>query len=142
MRPRIQLQPTRPPTRRAKRPPQRASIGRSVAVACLLALGLISGAAVYAWLDEDAGVETWLRLRREVAEARARLAGHEARNAALRAEIEGLRSDPFVQERAVREELRWVRPGEVLVRVPRDGASPPGALGGAEAPAPGGGALP
>jgi hypothetical protein len=32
-----------------------------------------------------------------------------------------LQRDSFAQERAVREELGWVRPGEILVRVPADG---------------------
>jgi len=44
------------------------------------------------------------------------------RNEALRTEIDALAADRFVQERAVREELRWARPGEVVVRVPRGDA--------------------
>jgi cell division protein FtsB len=91
----------------------------------LIALLLVLGAAVWAWLDADDGVDTWRRLHREVAEARERTRALEARNEALRTEIEALASDPAVQERAVREELRWARPGEVLVRVPRGDAPVP-----------------
>jgi cell division protein FtsB len=92
-----------------------------------LALGLVAAAAAYAWYDVDAGVETWRRLRREVGDAQERVRALETENERLRAEAEALRTDPFVQERAVREELRWVRPGETLVRVsPREG---PGGTG-------------
>ncbi|MCL4686091.1 septum formation initiator family protein [Myxococcota bacterium] len=90
--------------------------------ALFLAVLLVVGAALWAWLDATDGVETWRRLRREVAEAQERVGQADERNAALRAEIEGLRSDPFQQERAVREELRWARPGETIVRAPRTDA--------------------
>lgn len=94
----------------------------------LVAILLVAAAAAWAWLDAEDGVDTWLRLRREVAEAQARAADLAQRNEALRNEIEALAADPFAQERAVREELRWARPGEVVVRVPRDDA-PLGAAG-------------
>ena len=84
-----------------------------------VAILLVVGAALWAWLDAADGVETWRRLRGEVVEAQERVARAAQRNAALRVEIEGLRSDPFEQERAVREELRWSRPGETLLRAPR-----------------------
>jgi cell division protein FtsB len=88
----------------------------------LVAVLLVAAAAAWAWLDAEDGVDTWRRLHVEVAEAEARAAGLEARNEALRAEIDALAGDPFVQERAIREELRWARPGEVVVRVPRHDA--------------------
>lgn len=94
----------------------------------LVAVLLIAGAALWAWLDTDDGVETWRSLHREVADAQARVARTAARNHALRAEIEALRADPFEQERAVREELRWARPGEMVLRTPDREASL--ALGG------------
>lgn len=93
--------------------------------ALLVALLLVLGAAVWAWLDADDGVDTWRRLHREVEAAQERTRVLEARNEALRTEIEALASDPAVQERAVREELRWARPGEVVVRVPRGDAPVP-----------------
>lgn len=85
----------------------------------LVAILLVAGAALWAWLDAADGVETWRRLRGEVVGAQARVGRAAERNAALRVEIEGLRSDPFEQERAVREELRWSRPGETILRAPR-----------------------
>jgi cell division protein FtsB len=91
----------------------------------LLALALVAAAAAWAWLDPNDGISTWLSLRSDVAQAEARVRGLEVQNASLAEEAQDLRSEPFAQERAVREELRWVRPGEVLVRVPaqRDSAA-------------------
>jgi cell division protein FtsB len=88
----------------------------------LLALALVAAAAGYAWLFADDGVPTWRSLDAEVVQARERERGLEAGNAALRAEIDSLRTDAFAQERAVREVLHWVRPGEVVVRVPHEEA--------------------
>lgn len=88
----------------------------------LVAILLVAGAALWAWLDAADGVETWQRLRREVVDAQARVGRAAERNAALHGEIEGLRSDPFEQERAVREELRWSRPGETVLRARRSDA--------------------
>jgi cell division protein FtsB len=100
----------------------------------LVAILLVVGAATWAWLDIDDGVDTWRRLHREVEEAQARARVLEGRNEARRAEIEALAADPFVQERAIREELRWARPGEIVVRVPRGDV--PLTAGEARAPLP------
>lgn len=93
----------------------------------LLALALVAAAAAWAWLDPNNGISTWLSLRGDVAQAESRVRGLEVQNASLAEEAQALRGEPFAQERAVREELRWVRPGEVLVRVPaqHDTAAPP-----------------
>lgn len=85
----------------------------------LVSILLVAAAAAWAWLDAQNGVDTWRRLHREVEEARARVRALDERNEALRTEIDALAADRFVQERAVREELRWARPGEIVVRVPR-----------------------
>ena len=83
----------------------------------LLALALICAAVGYAWFVPESGFPTWLRLRDEVAQAEERIRALERQNMVLREEVAALRTDPFAQERAVREELGWVRPGETLVRV-------------------------
>jgi cell division protein FtsB len=98
----------------------------------LVAALLVTGAALWAWLDAEDGVETWRRLRREVVDAEARVGRAAERNAGLGSEIEALRADPFEQERAVREELRWSRPGEIVVRAPRP-AAPAASRSGREA---------
>lgn len=87
----------------------------------LLALALVCAAVGYAWLAPESGFPTWLRLRDEVARAEDRIHALERQNTVLRDEVAALRTDPFAQERAVREELGWVRPGETLVRVPGAG---------------------
>ena len=88
----------------------------------LLALALVCAAVGYAWFVPESGFPTWLRLR-EVAQAEERIRALERQNEVLRDEVAALRTDPFAQERAVREELGWVRPGETLVRV-RDAGTP------------------
>jgi len=90
----------------------------------LLALALVCAAVGYAWLVPEGGFPTWLRLRDEVAQAEERIRALERQNTVLRDEVAALRTDPFAQERAVREELGWVRPGETLVRVPGAGTPP------------------
>jgi cell division protein FtsB len=89
----------------------------------LLAISLIAAALAYAWLVPQSGIPTWLSLRREVAEAEQRIRALQRQNDALRGEVDALQRDPFAQERAVREELGWVRPGEILVRAPSRDAS-------------------
>ena len=84
----------------------------------LLALALVAAAAAWAWLDPNDGISTWLLLRSDVAQAEARVRGLERQNGSLAEEAQKLRTEPFTQERAVREDLRWARSGEVLVRVP------------------------
>jgi cell division protein FtsB len=87
-----------------------------LALVVLLALGLGRAA-----LDEQAGVARWLHLRAELAEARAHVAELRAETERLRLEGERLTQDDFALERAIREELELVRPGQTLVRLRRGG---------------------
>lgn len=41
----------------------------------------------------------------------------------LQAELEAFEHDPRARERAVREELGWVRPDEIIIEVPATGRS-------------------
>lgn len=84
----------------------------------LLAIALVVAVLAYAWLLPESGFPTWLRLRQEVTQAEQRIELLERQNHALRDEVVALQRDSFAQERAVREELGWVRPGEILVRAP------------------------
>lgn len=89
-----------------------------IPVVLLIALGV-------ALLDTRSGVREVRRLRGELAASHARIDALRARSEALRVEEEALRADPFARERVWREELDLARPGEIVVRMPRDvGRSP------------------
>jgi len=82
----------------------------------VLALGLAR-----AGLDADSGVRQWLYLRAELDEARARIVSLEGKVEFLRTEAEQLEADDYALERAIREELELVQPGQTLVRLRRRG---------------------
>jgi cell division protein FtsB len=86
----------------------------------LIALACVAAAILYAWLDRDTGIRNWLELRAEVAAVEQRIAELRAEIDTLEAEIASFEeTTPFAVERAIREELDWVRPGEILVRMRR-----------------------
>jgi cell division protein FtsB len=90
---------------------------------------LLAAALAVAWLDQDSGLRAWLGLRRDAADARGRIEALKHEIADLEAEAAALASDPFAQERAIREELEWARPGETVVRMPPPSAAPDPAQG-------------
>jgi cell division protein FtsB len=61
------------------------------------------------------GLARTLELRRDLVALRARNAQLAAENDRLAREAEALRSDPAALERVARNELGWVRPGEIVV---------------------------
>jgi cell division protein FtsB len=73
--------------------------------------GVAAAAAVAAAVDPH-GLRRYLTLSAEVRRMEAENARLAAENAALAREARALRSDPAALERAAREELRFVRPGE------------------------------
>jgi cell division protein FtsB len=79
----------------------------------------------YALIDARSGVAQARRLRGDLEAAQARIEALRAKNEALRAEVASLRDDPFARERALREELDLARPGEVVVRMPREESQSP-----------------
>ncbi len=74
-------------------------------------VGAVMAAAGAAAFD-PAGLRRYLVLSAEVTRMRDENARLAADNAALSREARALRSDPAALERAAREELRFVRPGE------------------------------
>lgn len=88
-------------------------------------LGFVALACALAWLDDDAGVRQWSRLRAELGEAQARIAQISARVAEREAAAAQLRDDPLALERAIREELRLAKPGETVLIVPEADAPTP-----------------
>jgi len=87
----------------------------------LLAVALLAAASAL----DPSGFRKHLRLDVEVARYREENGRLAAENARLAREAIALRSDPAALERAVREELRYVRAGEIVVRTDGAGGSPP-----------------
>jgi cell division protein FtsB len=90
-------------------------------------LFLLAGLAAFGGLVafDPEGLPRHARLRAEVARLAAENAAIAAENARLAAEARALRTDPAALERAAREELRFVRPGEVIYRLDaREGGAP------------------
>ncbi|MCI0571486.1 MAG: septum formation initiator family protein [Myxococcaceae bacterium] len=63
------------------------------------------------------GFRRYLQLRREVERRSQRNTALAEQNAALLREISALRKDPRALERAAREELGFVKPGEVVLQL-------------------------
>jgi cell division protein FtsB len=99
-------------------------IGRRIVVfvVVIVALAVLIGAIFgdRGYLEVRRRREAYAALSREVDEMA-------ARNAALRREIAGLRSDPYVIEKLAREKLGYARPGEVIYLLPpaAEGEVPP-----------------
>jgi cell division protein FtsB len=79
----------------------------AMATALAVALSLVSVA-------DAKGFRRYLKLRDDVESLHERNAALGAQNEALRREIQALREDPAALERAVREELGYVKPGEIV----------------------------
>ncbi|HET9551894.1 MAG TPA: septum formation initiator family protein [Anaeromyxobacteraceae bacterium] len=89
----------------------------------LLFVGLVAFGVAAAFDPE--GLRKHERLRGDVARLAAENAQLAAQNARLAAEARALRSDPEARERAAREELRFVRAGEIVYRLDaQPGATP------------------
>lgn len=80
----------------------------AVGIAGVLALGSMADAH---------GFRKYLRLQQDVAELQARNRDLRLQNERMVKEIEALRKEPAAIERAAREELGYVRPGEIVLNV-------------------------
>jgi cell division protein FtsB len=72
---------------------------------------VVAALAALSALDPG-GLRKYVALAREVDKMRGENARLAAENVQLSREVHALRSDPAALERAVREELRYIRPGE------------------------------
>lgn len=80
---------------------------------------LVGAALLAAWLDADSGIRAYLRLRDDVGAGEAHLQALRSEIGVLEAEQAALeKHGSFAQERAIREDLEWARPGETVVRLP------------------------
>jgi cell division protein FtsB len=77
---------------------------------------LIAVISVSAMLDQDSGLSIWLELRGDLETENVRVEQLIRENDALRAEITLLEEEPAALDRAIREELDLVLPGEFVVR--------------------------
>lgn len=78
---------------------------------------VLAAALVAAWLDEDAGVRAWARLRGDLHAAESRMDALRDEIGELERRAEALEDDPFAQELAIRRELGLARPGETVIRL-------------------------
>lgn len=79
-----------------------------IAVGTALFLALISVA-------DARGFRRYLRLQQDVQSLQERNRSLEEQNAALLREVDALRFDPKALERAAREELGFIKPGEIVL---------------------------
>jgi cell division protein FtsB len=79
---------------------------------------LLGAAVLYAFIDDEAGVRPWLRLRMDLSASQERISALQVEIAALQRDAEILERDPSALEQAIREDLELARPGEVVVRLP------------------------
>jgi cell division protein FtsB len=86
--------------------------------------GAAVAAAVAAAFDPS-GLRRYLALSSEVRRMQRENARLAADNASLSREVRALRSDPAALERAAREELRFVRPGERVYWLGSGGGAAP-----------------
>jgi cell division protein FtsB len=85
----------------------------------LILFAVFAGSTAWACFGER-GILTNRTLLQEVEAREADLVEREAAIEHLHEQIHALREDPRVQERWIREELGYVRPGEVLYLFPGD----------------------
>ncbi|HET7755378.1 MAG TPA: septum formation initiator family protein [Anaeromyxobacteraceae bacterium] len=67
-------------------------------------------------LDRE-GLRRWLELDREVKRVQQENRDLERDNARMRREVQALTGDPAALERAAREDLGYVRPGEIILKL-------------------------
>ncbi len=91
-----------------------------------LAPMILAAAWIFAWLDPETGIRSWLSLRGDLAAAHGRIAGLERAITGLETEASRLEADPLAIEAAIREDLGLARSGDtvVILRDRADGRVP------------------
>jgi cell division protein FtsB len=99
-------------------------LAKSALVACGLAGCVVAAFLAYTVIDDESGLRSWLHLRGELGDARARIAVLEQEVAGLGTQSEQLMAGEAALEAAIREELELARPGQTLVRFRSEASSP------------------
>lgn len=89
----------------------------------LLYLVAVGGLAALSAADPG-GLRKVLRLQQDVLRVQARNRDLRHENVRLRREARALAGDPAALERAAREELGYVRPGEIVIQLDERGPRP------------------
>ncbi len=84
----------------------------------LIIPALIAGALIYIAADQGSGIPTWIRQRADIESSDERIAKLESEIDRIKREVESLRDDRYAIERAIREDLEYARPTEVVIRIP------------------------
>ena len=90
-----------------------------------IALGIVCLAAVVALVDDSSGIRSWWQLRDDLRASQARMDTLRERIRALEGEAERLGEDPLTIEHAIRADLGWARPGEIVVEIPEPAVPAP-----------------
>ena len=77
---------------------------------------MLGVALLWAAIDQGSGIRKSWQLRSDLRAARVRIETLRADVARLRRDAERLEDDPFAIEAAIREDLGFARPGEIVVR--------------------------
>ena len=85
----------------------------------LITPALVFCAGLVAWLDTHNGVESWTQHREHLRAARERIAVLEAEIEARAKRGAAISGDEFALEAAIREDMGFARPGEIVIRLPR-----------------------
>jgi cell division protein FtsB len=80
----------------------------------LMVAAVLAGVLSLASVADAKGFRRYLRLRQDVEALQERNRGLAQQNESLLREINALRKDPAALERAAREELGYVKPGELV----------------------------
>jgi len=75
----------------------------------------LAAALLYLLLDAQFGLRAWARLAEQVAAVRTENEALRGRIRDLDAAARALEGDPFAIEKALREDLHYARPGEMVV---------------------------
>jgi len=99
---------------------RRLKLRRRAFAVLLVALVSVGSAAA---LFGEGGLRDRLRLSAEHRQLLAEIESRRAATARLREQVDGLLHDPMASERIAREQLGFVRPGEVVYLLPRDASA-------------------